>query len=152
MLSYMGSDTQADAYADYSMLVNFLGGSPQLKILSGMLSEDSERDLSISQIADLAGVHRTTVYSHLEDLEERDVIRETRTIGNSQMYEMNYGSAIVQKLEELEETLLYPQPTANEHDDNRANTDHLYNPQTRNTQSPASKYRGSLLAEAARAY
>lgn len=88
-----------------SVLAMLLGASAKVKILAALLSEDYH-DMNASQIADLAGVHRTTVYDHLDDFEDLDVIVETRSVGGSPMYQINQDSPIVQNLKQLEDGIL----------------------------------------------
>jgi len=54
----------------------------------------------------LAGLHRTTVYDHLDDLEELNVVVQTRTVGGSPMYRINRDSKIAEDLAQLEWDLL----------------------------------------------
>lgn len=110
----MGSDHERDlrelvdgdaSYGELSALTILLGDGARIKILSAMLSEDFH-DLSVTQIAELAGVHRTTVYDHLDQLEELGVVVQTREVGGSPMYQINQDGELARDLKRLEEDLL----------------------------------------------
>lgn len=94
-----------NSLGELALLTQLLGDSAKVKIIAAMLSEDFH-DLSVTQIANVAGVHRTTVYEHLEDLEELDVIVNTRTTGGSPMYQINQDSRVAKQLKNLELALL----------------------------------------------
>lgn len=96
--------TEDTAFAEEAVLTNLLGGHPKVKILSVLLSEG--HDINISQIAEQAGVSRSTVYNHIDDLEDLQVIEETREIGGSHLYQINRQSSIAKKLAQLEWDLL----------------------------------------------
>lgn len=99
------SKNQDETYAQGTALTKLFGDAPKVKILASMLSE-SDHDLNITQIAELAGIHRTTVYDHLEDLVEIGVVEETRTVGGSQMYQINKDSKVAEDVAKLEWDLL----------------------------------------------
>lgn len=92
-------------YAEGSALTRLFGNHPKVKILAALLSE-SDRDITKSDIAELAGVHRTTVYDHLEDLEELGVVEETRRVKGSPMYQINRDSKVAEDVAQLEWDLM----------------------------------------------
>jgi DNA-binding transcriptional ArsR family regulator len=94
-----------ETYADGTALTKLLGESPKVKILASLLSE-SDVDLNVTDIAELAGLHRTTVYDHLDDLTDLGVVVETRTVGGSPMYQINRDSDVAEGLAQLEWDLL----------------------------------------------
>jgi predicted ArsR family transcriptional regulator len=98
-------EKKEETYADGTVLTELLGESPKVKIISALLSEN-DVDLNITQIADLAGLHRTTVYDHLDDLEDLDVVRQTREVAGSPMYKINRDSQVAEDLAQLEWDLL----------------------------------------------
>lgn len=53
-------------------------------------------------VVELAGVARSTVYDHLDDLRELGVIEHTRDVGGSPMYQLNEDSDIAEELVWLE--------------------------------------------------
>ena len=97
------SDGEAP-FAEQTALTSLLGDHPKVKILAVLLSEG--RDINISKIADLAGMSRSTVYSHIEDLQGLDVVVKSREVGGSPMYEINRESEVAKHLANLEWDLL----------------------------------------------
>jgi predicted ArsR family transcriptional regulator len=94
-----------DTYAQGTVLTDLLGESAKVKIIAALLSEN-DVDLNATQIADLAGIHRTTVYDHLEDLQRLTVVEQTRTVGGSPMYKIDRNSDVAEGLAQLEWDLL----------------------------------------------
>jgi DNA-binding transcriptional ArsR family regulator len=100
------NDTKSDSepYAEHTALTELLGDHPKVKILAALLSEG--HDINVSQIADLAGTSRSTVYNHIDGLIELNVVEHTRDVGGSPMYRINRDSAVATKLAQLEWDLL----------------------------------------------
>jgi len=88
-------------YAEDTPLTHVFSGNARVKIIAAMLAEN-ERDINVTDIANLAGVHRSTVYDHLDELEELDLIVQTRDVGGNPMYQINNDSPIVQRIDEIE--------------------------------------------------
>lgn len=96
---------KTETYAEDTALTKLFGNGPKVKIIAALLSE-SDHDLNVSQIAELAGVHRSTVYDHLQDLVEVGVVEKTREVSGSQMYRINKDSTIAESVAQLEWDLL----------------------------------------------
>lgn len=90
-----------EAYAEDTPLTHLFGTPARTKIIAAMLSE-RERDLNTSDIARLAGVARSTVYDHLDDLVALGLIEQTRTIGDSPMYQLDAESDLVEHIAAVE--------------------------------------------------
>lgn len=99
------SQTTSEAFADNAPLMNLFGTPARTRILSVFVDE-KEYDLNVSEIAEQAGVARSTVYNHLDELEALGVIEETRETGNSRRYQLNTDSPISERLYELEGLVL----------------------------------------------
>jgi DNA-binding transcriptional ArsR family regulator len=97
--------TSDDAYADGAALALLLGDGPKVRMLSALLAEP-DFDHTVTEIADLAGVSRNTVYRHLDDLLELGVVVETRETGGSPRYQIDRGNPAAEKLAALEWTLI----------------------------------------------
>lgn len=91
-------------FADNTGLVYLFGDHPKTRIITALLSE--RNDVNITRLAELAGIGRQTVYRHIEDLEDIEVVTQTRTIGNSKMYEMNRNSDIVEAIGKLDAEII----------------------------------------------
>ncbi|PSP79047.1 hypothetical protein BRC81_06130 [Halobacteriales archaeon QS_1_68_20] len=96
---------RSETYAEDTALTELFGNGPKVKIIAALLGE-SDHDLNVTQIAELAGIHRTTVYDHLEDLLELGVVEQTRTVGGSQMYRIDRDSTVAEDVAQLEWDLL----------------------------------------------
>lgn len=95
------AETDSGAYADDTPLVRLFGAPARTKIIAALLSE-RDHDLNTSDIARLAGIARSTVYDHLEELEELEVVEQTRTVGGSPMYQLNRDSELVDHIAKVE--------------------------------------------------
>ena len=93
--------SSAEAYADGTPLVILFGPPARTKIISALLGE-RDMDLNTSDIARLAGVARSTVYDHLDDLETLGVVEQTRMVGRSPMYRIDAESEIVEHISAVE--------------------------------------------------
>jgi DNA-binding transcriptional ArsR family regulator len=108
-------DPDSRSYAEASALTDLLGESPRVKIIAVLLKEG--RDVNVTQIADLGGMSRSSVYEHLDPLITLGVVEKTREIGGSPLYQINRGSAIAEKLGELEMELVDEIAPGSEDDD-----------------------------------
>ena len=88
-----------------SLLVEFLGESPLTKVLD-FLMENSIFDYTKTEIAEGAGISRTSLYRIWEQLESYDIVQVSRTIGNTKLYRLNESSPIVKELRALEKKLI----------------------------------------------
>lgn len=95
------ADTTSEAYAEDSPLMHLFGTPARTKLIAALLSE-KDQDLNTSDIARLAGVARSTVYEHLDDLEELGLVEETRTVGDSPMYQIDTDNEIVEHIAKVE--------------------------------------------------
>ena len=92
------------SFAEQTALTELLGNHPKVKILAVLLSEG--RDINVSQIAEQAGMSRSTVYDHIEDLQAMEVVEQTRKISGSPLYQINKHSDVAEQLHKLEWTLI----------------------------------------------
>jgi Fe2+ or Zn2+ uptake regulation protein len=100
-MSLVEDDSKTSSYAEESPFIHIFGQPARTKIVAAFVSERG-RDLNVSYVAELAGVARSTVYDHLDDLQDLGVIEHTRDVGGSPMYEINNESEIAQELVRLE--------------------------------------------------
>ena len=94
-----------DSFVDGTPLVNLFGKPARVRILSVMIDE-REVDLSITEIAQQAGIARSTVYDHLDYLLELGVIEHTRTSGASDRYQLDSNNEIAELLYQLDGVVL----------------------------------------------
>ena len=72
-------------------------GSATAKILD-VLWEYQDIDLTLTDIADEAGVHYTTLMKALPLLEELGMITMMRQVGNAKLYQINKDDAVEKRL------------------------------------------------------
>ena len=94
-----------EAYGESAIIADVLGGGARVKILAVFLG-DHDKDLSPSDIARMAGVDRATFYRHIDDLRAWGLVEQTRTVGNSTMYQLNKNSEAAKKLAGFEWELI----------------------------------------------
>lgn len=99
------SNTDREAYAEETLLLDVLGDHPKTRILSALLA-DHDHDLNPTDIARLAGLERSTVYNHIDDLLAYRLVEQTRTVGNSTMYQLNEDSDAAKRLAAFEWALV----------------------------------------------
>lgn len=92
---------ETEPYAEDTPLTHLFGSGARVKILAALLGE-RDNDLNTTDIARLAGVARSTVYQHLDDLVELGVVEQTRSVGDSPMYRIDPDSEIAEHLDRLE--------------------------------------------------
>ncbi len=72
-------------------------GSATAKILD-VLWEYQDIDLTLTDIADEAGIHYTTLMKALPLLEELGMVAMTRQVGNAKLYQINRDDIVVKRL------------------------------------------------------
>ena len=82
-----------------------VGNHPKIKVLE-FLIEGRELDYSVSDIAEGAGIGRTTLFRIWNDFVELGIVKSTRVIGNAKLYKLNMENAFVRKMVELFDTLV----------------------------------------------
>lgn len=98
----MSVELESEAYADNAVLMELFGDTPKVRIVVALLSEPQPGyDYNISELAELAGVSRNTVYRHLPDLAEINVVQKTRTSGTDR-YELNRDHPVIESIEKLQ--------------------------------------------------
>jgi len=96
----MRDTQQSEAAADDTPLLHLFDDSARARLLSVFVDERKD-DLTVTELADQAGVARSTVYDHLDDLLDLDVIEETRETGGSTRYQLDDDSEIAAELYKL---------------------------------------------------
>lgn len=92
--------TEESAFADGHPFMDVFGSPGRTKILAAFVSERT-REITVSYAAQLAGVSRSTVYNHLEDLQEMGLVEEIER-GNSTYYTLDEDSELGHELYRLE--------------------------------------------------
>ncbi|MCG1004348.1 MULTISPECIES: helix-turn-helix domain-containing protein [Halobacterium] len=92
------------SYAEQTALTDLFGDHPKTKILAVLTAES--RDINITRLAEMAGSSRSTIYDHIDDLQEIGVVEQTRKVGGSPLYQLNRDSETAKKLAQLEWELI----------------------------------------------
>jgi len=82
------------------LLSDTLGKSPEIKIIDHFLLHE-DFAYTKSEIAKYAGITRATVYEKLPSLLEKEILIETKKIGNIILYKLNLENPTVKKLRNL---------------------------------------------------
>ena len=75
-------------------------GSATAKIID-VLWENQKTDLTLTEIANKAGIHYTSLMKALPLLERLGMVTMTRQVGNAKLYKINKGDAMVKRLIKL---------------------------------------------------
>lgn len=107
MPTEMGRDARENraSYADDAPLVHVFGKTGKVKIITALLSE-RDCDLNVSDIAEIGGVARSTIYNNINDLQEMGIVVKTREIGGGPMYQINTENELVQYISRVEDLAL----------------------------------------------
>ncbi len=92
--------TEDNAFAENHSFMDVFGSPGRTKILAAFVSERG-REITVSYVARLAGVSRSTVYNHLDDLKEMGVIEEIDRNGNP-YYTLDTDNDLAHELYRLE--------------------------------------------------
>ena len=82
-----------------------IGNTPKIKVLE-FLIEGRELDYAVSDIAEGAGIGRTTLFRIWDDFAELGIVKPTRVIGNAKLYKLNVENDFVKKMIDLFDTLV----------------------------------------------
>lgn len=77
------------------MLTEIFGNCPKVKVIDLLISHPGS-EYSKTDIANLSGVSRSTLYEFLDQLKEYGIIKPTKKVGNTQLFEVNMSSEITQ--------------------------------------------------------
>ena len=82
-----------------------IGSTPKIKVIE-FLIEGRELDYSVSDIAEGAGIGRTTLFRVWNDFIDLEIVKHTRDIGNAKLYKLNLSNVFVRKMVDLFDTLV----------------------------------------------
>lgn len=102
-MSDIAPNLDGESYGEDAPLSVLLGPSARVRLLSVFVAERG-RDLSTSDLARQSGLARSTVYEHLDALQEFGVVEHTRDTqgGYSPHYQLNDDNQIAECLHRLE--------------------------------------------------
>ena len=88
-----------------SLFIDFMGDSPTIRVLDYLLTE-RDLDFSITDMANNAGIGRSTLYRIWDDLMKNKIIMPTRIIGKAKLYKLNMNNEVIKKLMEIDDALI----------------------------------------------
>ena len=88
-----------------SMFLSLVGNSPLMKVID-FLIDNKGMDFCKKDIAEGAGISRTSLFYCWNDLEKAGVLKQTRKFGKTSLYALNSKSTIARKMLELEMALI----------------------------------------------
>lgn len=86
-------------------LVRFFGDSPFVRILDAFIDNLGE-DYSKKEIQELSGVSKGALFKHWHKLEELNLLRVTRTFGNTKLYTLNRSNPLVKDILKFEARMI----------------------------------------------
>jgi len=87
-----------------STFLEALTKSPQLRVLS-IMAERPEEELTKTQIAQITGIGRTTLYRVWNDLQKMRVLSPSKQVGAVTLYKLNQESPVVQSVMGIKQRL-----------------------------------------------
>lgn len=94
-----GKDSEA------SLLLQTLGKAPKLRIMDFLL-DNKLFDFSKKEIIEGAEMSKATFYKYWPEIEENNLVEESRKYGKTVLYTINKDNPTVQKLIELDEQIM----------------------------------------------
>ena len=88
-----------------SVLIEFFGNNPFIRVID-FLIENKGLDYSKQEIAQGAGISRTTLYVFWDRLEEFGVVKVKRKFANTKLFVLNTENPMVKRLLKLELDLI----------------------------------------------
>ena len=88
-----------------SLFIEFMGDSPVARVLDYLLTE-RDLDFSITDMAENAGIGRSTLYRVFDNLIKNKIIIHTRDIGRAKLFKLNKDNPKIKKLMEIDDMLV----------------------------------------------
>ena len=92
-------------FAEGTPLVELFDQHGRTKLISVFVDE-RQNDLNVSELVRQAGMARSTVYDHLDDLVELGIVKETRETGPSTRYQLDTDDEIAELLYQFDGLVL----------------------------------------------
>ncbi len=86
--------------AHKTIFLETFGDSPVLRVMD-FLVVNEDFDYSMTDIANLSGVGYSTLKLFWNNLEKRNVVIKTRTVGKAKMYKLNTFNPVIKKFRDF---------------------------------------------------
>lgn len=87
-----------------SLLLQTLGKTPKLRILD-FLMDNRLFDFSKKEIIEGTGMSKATFYKYWPEIEENNLVSESRRFGKAVLYTLNEDNPMIKELIELDEKI-----------------------------------------------
>lgn len=98
-------DPATEAYVDRAGLVRLFGSPGRTKMIEAFLTR-REAELTGSEVAELAGVDRSTVSRNVDALVDLGLVDRTRRVGNAKLYRLDASHPLGEALADARRALL----------------------------------------------
>ena len=88
-----------------SLLLQLTGEIPLFKIVD-FLVENKGMDFTKKQISEGSGISRASLFNHWKELDQYNIVKVTRTFGNTKLYTLNANNPVTKRILDLEKTLI----------------------------------------------
>lgn len=99
MATSYSTDTDGQNLAEEGPIATLFSGPARTRIIEAFVA-NADRELNVSDIARLSDTARSTVYRHIEELEELDIIKPVGE--GTKRYTLNQDDEIAEFLNKLE--------------------------------------------------
>ena len=86
-------------------LIRFFGNNPFVRMLDTFIDNIGE-EYSKKEVQELAGISKGALFKHWEKLEELDLVRVTKTFGNTKLFTLNKQSPLVKDILRFEARMI----------------------------------------------
>ncbi|WP_132059050.1 ArsR/SmtB family transcription factor [Halorussus amylolyticus] len=105
-MTQMSGDRPGDGtYTQASPFVRLLKTPSRVKIIDVLLGKHYE-ELTTQEIADLAGIDRSSVTRNIRVLQDADLVEQSGKVGNAPQYQLNKESEVSKALGKAQASLL----------------------------------------------
>ena len=88
-----------------SLFLQFFGDKPKFRIIDFLL-DNRLQDFTKTEIAKGAGLSWAALFSYWDEMEQKKIVKLTRTVGRAKLYQLNEKSTLVILLKDIEMTLI----------------------------------------------
>lgn len=97
-------DPATEAYVDRIGLVRLFKSPSRVKMIEAFL-QAQDKELIGAEVADLAGINRSTVSRNIDGLLDLKIVNQIRRVGGLKLYHLNEGCPLVDALRRTQENL-----------------------------------------------
>ena len=88
-----------------TLFTEIVGENSSIKVIEFFV-ENRELDFGVGDVSAETSLSRQSVYTVVDKLLEKDIVKKTRQLQNKQLYQFNNGSPIAEKVKDLFDAIL----------------------------------------------